>query len=277
MKKPTTIQVRITKRDVDMLNKYLSDISKYPLLTPEEEIRVCKKIKKGCNKSLRCLINSNLRFVVSVAKQYEGNGNSLQDLINEGNIGLIEAAKRFDHTKGFKFITYAVWWIRQSIVSYIDKNSTYITRPIKHTTTFKKFNRLSQELSTKLGRDVTTNEVLELLNDDERSIMNKTSPDIVCSNETVLGDNFVLGDTLVSSNNTETTHEFEYMKHKLNKLLNKLSNKEAYIISKSYGLDNGNTELVANIARDVNMTVGGVRQIRKRALFKMKQELSNMK
>lgn len=277
MKKPTTIQVRITKRDVDMLNKYLSDISKYPLLTPEEEIRVCKKIKKGCNKSLGCLINSNLRFVVSVAKQYEGNGNSLQDLINEGNIGLIEAAKRFDHTKGFKFITYAVWWIRQSIVSYIDKNSTYITRPIKHTTTFKKFNRLSQELSTKLGRDVTTNEVLELLNDDERSIMNKTSPDIVCSNETVLGDNFVLGDTLVSSNNTETTHEFEYMKHKLNKLLNKLSNKEAYIISKSYGLDNGNTELVANIARDVNMTVGGVRQIRKRALFKMKQELSNMK
>src|SRR3569832_2618700 len=153
----------ITNRESQSLEKYLQEIGKVELITPEEEVRLARLIKQGCQKSLDRLTKANLRFVVSVAKQYQNQGLSLPDLINEGNLGLIKAAKRFDETRGFKFISYAVWWIRQSILQALAEQSRIVRLPLNQVGSLNKINKAFSKLEQQYEREPSAEELSQIL------------------------------------------------------------------------------------------------------------------
>ena len=157
------ITYSITSRENDSLEKYLTEIGKIDMITPEEEAVLAKKIREGDEDALDKLTMANLRFVVSVAKQYQGHGLTLSDLINEGNVGLIKSAKKFDETKGFKFISYAVWWIRQSIMLAIVEHSRLIRLPLNKAGNVSKMNRMSNQFEQINEREPTAEEIAEVL------------------------------------------------------------------------------------------------------------------
>ena len=164
----------ITKRNEKSIDQYLQDICSEELLTPEEEVRLAQRIKEGDQAALDRLTKANLRFVVSVAKQYQNQGLSLPDLINEGNVGLIKAARRFDETRGFKFISYAVWWIRQAILQAIAENSRIVRLPSNQLGALNKLKKVSSQLEQELERQPSTHELSEesgLPEDKIKSIM----------------------------------------------------------------------------------------------------------
>jgi RNA polymerase primary sigma factor len=161
--KQLKITKQVTNREYLSLDKYLHEISKYDLISAEEEAKLSERIKKGDYNALDKLIKANLRFVVSVAKQYQNQGLTLPDLINEGNIGLIKAANRFDETKGFKFISYAVWWIRQSILQALAEHSRIVRLPLNRITTSNKVNRTFYELFQKFHREPSIKEIADEL------------------------------------------------------------------------------------------------------------------
>ena len=163
--KQLKIQKSITKRDSDSIGSYFSDISKIPLITAKQEYDLFDKIANGDESSFNKVIKSNLRFVISVAKQYQNQGLTLEDLISEGNVGLIKAAKKFDNKKGFKFISYAVWWIRQSIIQSISENSRTIRLPNNHLNAMSKINKTSALLEQELEREPTLDELEKVLED----------------------------------------------------------------------------------------------------------------
>src|SRR6266704_5548144 len=158
------ISKQITNRESQSLDKYLQEIGKVDLLTPDEEVELAKRIKEGDQIALEKLTKANLRFVVSVAKQYQNQGLSLGDLINEGNLGLIKAAQRFDETRGFKFISYAVWWIRQSILQALAEQSRIIRLPLNKVGSLNKINRAFAQLEQEFEREPTPDELADLLN-----------------------------------------------------------------------------------------------------------------
>jgi len=160
----------ITKRDSITLDKYLQEIGKEDLITAEEEVELAKKIKAGDQIALERLTKANLRFVVSVAKQYQGQGLTLPDLINEGNLGLIKAAKRFDETRGFKFISYAVWWIRQSIIQAISEQSRMVRLPLNKIGAISKINKGTSQLEQQLEREPNAKEISEFLDISENEV-----------------------------------------------------------------------------------------------------------
>jgi len=155
------ISQKVTNRDTPGLDKYLRDISRVDMITPDEEVELAKKIQAGDHDALERLTTANLRFVVSVAKQYQNRGLSLQDLINEGNLGLLKAAKRFDHSKGFKFISYAVWWIRQTIHQALAENSRLVRLPVNKINAIHKISQATSRLEQQYGREPTPGEVSE--------------------------------------------------------------------------------------------------------------------
>src|SRR4028119_1724897 len=157
------IATQITNRDSQAVEKYLQEISKIPMITPEEETILAQKIKMGDQRALERLTTANLRFVVSVAKQYQHQGLSLSDLINEGNLGLIKAAQRFDETKGFKFISYAVWWIRQSILQALAEQSRIVRLPLNKVGLTNRISKAFQMLEQEFEREPSTEELAELL------------------------------------------------------------------------------------------------------------------
>ncbi|HRB68216.1 MAG TPA: sigma-70 family RNA polymerase sigma factor, partial [Chitinophagales bacterium] len=161
--KQLKITTKITSRDSFSIDKYLSEISKLPMLSEEEEVETAKKIKQGDAAALDKLVNSNLRFVVSVAKQYQNQGLALNDLINEGNVGLIKAATKFDETKGFKFISYAVWWIRQSILQALIEQPRVVRLPMNKATIYNKIQRTIVEFEQNNQREPSNDELAELL------------------------------------------------------------------------------------------------------------------
>src|SRR6187397_871651 len=154
----------ITNRESQSLEKYLQEIGKVDLITPEEEVKLARLIKQGDQKALDRLTKANLRFVVSVAKQYQNQGLSLPDLINEGNVGLIQAAVRFDETRGFKFISYAVWWIRQAIISALASQARIVRLPLNRVSSIIKLLKAQAELEQRLQREPSNNELAEILN-----------------------------------------------------------------------------------------------------------------
>src|SRR6266700_1891126 len=158
------ISKQITNRESQSLDKYLQEIGKVDLLTPDEEVELAKRIKEGDQIALEKLTKANLRFVVSVAKQYQNQGLSLGDLINEGNLGLIKAAQRFDETRGFKFISYAVWWIRQSILQALAEQSRIVRLPLNRVGSLNKISKTFSELEQKYEREPTPEELADLLN-----------------------------------------------------------------------------------------------------------------
>src|SRR5471030_2657336 len=157
------ISKSITNRESQSLEKYLQEIGKVDLITPEEEVQLAIKIKQGDKEALERLTKANLRFVVSVAKQYQNQGLTLSDLINEGNLGLIKAAQRFDETKGFKFISYAVWWIRQSIMQALAEQSRIVRLPLNKVGSLNKISKTFSELEQKFQREPSTDELAEVL------------------------------------------------------------------------------------------------------------------
>src|SRR6266704_1515506 len=157
------ISKQITNRESQSLDKYLQEIGKVDLLTPDEEVELAKRIKEGDQIALEKLTKANLRFVVSVAKQYQNQGLTLGDLINEGNLGLIKAAQRFDETRGFKFISYAVWWIRQSILQALADQSRLVRLPLNKVGSLSKISLAAAQLEQRFEREATTEEIAEML------------------------------------------------------------------------------------------------------------------
>src|ERR1700744_1408064 len=169
------ISESITNRETASLNQYLSDIARIPMVTPQEEVILTQKIREGDQAALERLTTANLRFVVSVAKQYQSSGLTLGDLINEGNLGLVKAAKRFDETKGFKFISYAVWWIRQSILSAINEQSRMIRLPLNKVGDLSKITKAASQLEQQYERQPTPEELAESLETTTEKVSNSLS------------------------------------------------------------------------------------------------------
>ncbi len=271
------ISHKITSRESYALDKYLSDISKIDLLTPEDEIVLAKRIKKGDEVALQQLIEANLRFVVSVAKQYQGNGLSLSDLINEGNLGLLKAAKRFDETKGFKFISYAVWWIRQSILQAIVEYSRIVRLPNNKVASYNKVNNAYSSFLQEFEREPSVEELAELLD-----LTPKEVSSLLSNNSKHLSIDAPLSDDEESSSLIDLMNADEDMSPDLKLMedslvdevkmgISFLSPREIEVLSKFFGL-NGVTEMsLDEIAEMYDLSKERVRQIKDRAINRLRR------
>jgi RNA polymerase primary sigma factor len=273
------IQKSVTDRSDKSIEKYFNEVKKFSLLSSEEEFNLVTKIKNGDSKALELLINSNLKFVISVAKKYQNNGLDFSDLINEGNIGLIKAAHKFDETKGFKFISYAVWWIRQSIIQAISEKRRMVKVPSHKNAAGSLYLQATSNLSQKLERTPTYEEISEYMeisiNDViliEKSIATHSSLDAKISSDE---DSTSLIDLIIDENENETDYILidESLQKDMERALSILSEKEMYIIKSIYGI--GCKELdKKTIATQLNYTLERIRQLKKSAERKISQSES---
>lgn len=274
--KQLRIMVQATNRDSLSLDKYLYEISKFKLLTPDEEVVLAGKIRQGDRQALETLVNCNLRFVVSVAKQHYSKGMPLADLINEGNLGLIKAAQLFDETKGFKFISYAVWWIRQSILQATSELSRIVRLPSNIILSFNKVNKAFIELEQNFQREPSLDEISEItdlqLSVIESSInanqyhVSMDAPFSDDENSDSLYD--VMGDNNFSSpDNSLLEHS---LKFEVKRTLATLNDKEEKVIRFFYGID-GTAYSLEEIGQKMNLTRERVRQIRDKALNRLQK------
>ena len=274
------ISKSITNRDSASLDRYLADIGKEQMITAEEEVELARKIKAGDEEALNKLTTTNLRFVVSVAKQYQNQGISLQDLINEGNVGLIKAAKRFDETRGFKFISYAVWWIRQSILQAIADQSRIVRLPLNQVGVINKIKKETARLEQKLKRIPTTEEIAEAIdmpvykvseimkmNNHPQSIDSPISP----NEETRFVDIFV-HDT---DEDTDTILMQESLASEIHDVLNTLPEKEREVLMLFYGINTSHEHTLDEIGDRMELSRERVRQIKERALKRLRQNSKN--
>ena len=275
------ITSRITSRESVALDKYLNDISKIDLLKPEEEIKLAERIKEGDEEALEILTRSNLRFVVSVAKQYQNHGLSLSDLINEGNVGLMKAAKRFDPTKGFKFISYAVWWIRQSILQAIVEYSRLVRLPLNKVNLYSKVKEARQSFIQEFEREPSTAEIADLLGVTEKEV-----EDILENGERHLSLDAPLGSDEESSGTMldlyveeeEDSPDLgimkESLKNELNSGLSTLSPREMDILKLYYGIGESKSLTLEEIGNRFGLTRERVRQIKERALRRLRKKVN---
>jgi RNA polymerase primary sigma factor len=268
----------ITHRATESIEKYLLEISKIPLITSDREIELAKLIKTGDNKALCELINANLRFVVSVAKQYQNRGVDLIDLINEGNLGLIKGAQRFDETRGFKFISYAVWWVRQSIIDAIANNGRIIRLPLNKIGLQNKFLRATSKLEQELQRIPSDDEIMQ-----EMQIEDAKEYNSLCENMTrvqsydapISDDNSISAlDIMITKDNTienpDSSLILESLKYDINSILGTLHIREKVVVESFFGL-NGNVSMNLNeIAEKYGYSTERVRQIKDVAIKKFR-------
>ena len=272
---------KITTRESQALDKYLNEISKIPMLTPEEEVTLAQRIREGDQVALDQMTKGNLRFVVSVAKQYQNQGLSLSDLINEGNVGLIKAARRFDETKGFKFISYAVWWIRQSILQAIVENSRIVRMPLNKAASYNKVNETYISFVQQFEREPTDEELAELLGMTEREIGNMLrsgSRHVSLDAPLSTGDDSdaTMLDLMALEGNNEPDSDVmaQSLRDEVGLGLNILSPREVEVVSSYYGL-NGYTPLnLDEIAELYGLTRERVRQIKERAIRRLRKQHS---
>ena len=271
----------ITNRESASLEKYLHDISKEQMVTPQEEVELAQKIRAGDADALNRLTRANLRFVVSVAKQYQNQGLGLPDLINEGNLGLIKAAQRFDETKGFKFISYAVWWIRQSILQAIAEQSRLVRLPLNQIGTLNKVRKSFSKLEQDFQREPSAEELAQVLN---FSINHITAVMRVSARPVSIDapldsseDSSTLLDILDGNDsvNTDTSMMQESMTEDINRYLSVLSPKEVQIIKMFFGIGHTHNMSLDEISLKVQLTRERVRQIKEGALRKLKSNRSN--
>lgn len=257
------------------LDKYLQEIGEVPLLSPQEEIELARRIKEGDQFSLERLTKANLRFVVSVAKQYQNQGLSLGDLINEGNLGLIKAAKRFDETRGFKFISYAVWWIRQSILRALAKYSRLVRVPINRTWVLQKVATIVNNLEQDLGRTPVLEEIAKELNIPIEELSENLSylkHEVFLEDSTrPFDDNLSLIDRISSEEFAAPTSGLieESMKTDIRMALDSLEPTEAEVLRKYFGIDRERPLTLLEIGDEMNLSRERIRQIKNKALRRL--------
>ena len=266
---------QITNRETPSLDKYLQEIGKVELITVEEEVDLARRIHKGDLNALSRLINANLRFVVSVSKQYQNRGLSLQDLINEGNLGLIKAAQRFDETRGFKFISYAVWWIRQSIMQALAEQTRIVRLPLNRISNINKIHKTFAKLEQKYQRKPTTLEISQALELAPSDVMGALKNDEwYVSLDAPLAqdaeDNMY--DVLLSKDAPSPDKELltDSLRKEIDRALNKLTRREADIVRLYFGLNDKRTHRLEEIGEVFNLTRERVRQIREKAIKRLK-------
>lgn len=274
------ITKQVTNRDSLSLDKYLHEIGKVELLSAEKEVELAKRIKKGDRKAMETLIKANLRFVVSVAKQYQNQGLSLSDLINEGNLGLIKAAERFDETRGFKFISYAVWWIRQSILQALAEQARIVRLPLNKIGSINKINRAFNQLEQEYQREPTVEEIAELM---------EAKPDLVedalsFSNTHVSMDAPLreeegnsLYDVLLDEDAASPDENLmeSSLQKEIERSLATLGEREAEILRYYFGLNNYQQHTLEEIGEIFGLTRERVRQIKEKAIKKLKNQYRN--
>lgn len=275
---------KITTRESLALDKYLNDIGKIPMLTPEEEVRIAQRIREGDQDALDQMTRGNLRFVVSVAKQYQNQGLSLSDLINEGNVGLIKAAKRFDETKGFKFISYAVWWIRQSILQAIVENSRIVRMPLNKVGSYNKVNEAYISFVQEFEREPSDEELADLLGMSEREVqtMLRSGSRHVSLDAPLAGTedgDATMLDVMVPEDSDEPDLELmaESLREEVAQGLNILSPREMEVIASYYGLNSYKPLTLEEIAELYGLTRERVRQIKERAIRRLRKSSKALK
>lgn len=269
------ISKQVTNREITSLDKYLQEIGRLPMVTPEEEVQLAQRIKQGDQKALDKLTKANLRFVVSVAKQYQNQGMSLPDLINEGNVGLIKAAQRFDETRGFKFISYAVWWIRQSILQALAEQSRIVRLPLNKIGSLNKINKEFARLEQEFERTPNHEEVAASLDipdqevkDSMRNSAKHASMDAPIDND---GEN-TMYDFMKADDGTTPESElmYESLKTEINRAIDTLSPKERDILKMFFGLDGYTPMTLDEIGEKFDLTRERVRQIKEKAIRRLK-------
>jgi RNA polymerase primary sigma factor len=269
------ISKQITNRESQSLDKYLQEIGKVDLLTPDEEVKLAQQIREGDQQALERLTKANLRFVVSVAKQYQNQGLSLGDLINEGNLGLIKAAQRFDETRGFKFISYAVWWIRQSILQALAEQSRIVRLPLNRVGSLNKISKTFSELEQKFEREPSPEELAEVLEVSTNEVVDTLK---ISGRHVSMDAPFVQGEENslldVLENDSEDKPDAglinDSLRREVQRALSTLTQREADVITLYFGLNGEHAMTLEEIGEKFNLTRERVRQIKEKAIRRLR-------
>ncbi len=269
------ISKQITNRESQSLDKYLQEIGKVDLLTPDEEVDLAKRIREGDQYALEKLTKANLRFVVSVAKQYQNQGLSLGDLINEGNLGLIKAAQRFDETRGFKFISYAVWWIRQSILQALAEQSRIVRLPLNRVGSLNKISKTFSELEQKFEREPSPDELAEVLDVSTSEIVDTLK---ISGRHVSMDAPFVQGEEnslldVLAGDDSETPDGgliTDSLRKEVGRALHTLTQREADVVMLYFGLNGEHAMTLEEIGEKFNLTRERVRQIKEKAIRRLR-------
>ena len=271
----------ITNRESQSLDKYLQDIGKEELITAEEEVELARKIKQGDQRALEKLTRANLRFVVSVAKQYQNQGLTLPDLINEGNLGLIKAAQKFDETRGFKFISYAVWWIRQSILQALAEQARIVRLPLNQVGSLNKINKAFSKLEQEFERPPSSEELAEALEvpeDKVKESMNVSGRHVSMDAPlTTAEDGGTLMDVMANNDSpkADTLLMSESLQREIERSLSTLTDKEREIIRLFFGIGMNHGLTLEEIGSKFNLTRERVRQIKEKAIRRLRHTSRN--
>jgi RNA polymerase primary sigma factor len=276
------IAKQVTNRETASLDKYLQEIGRVDLITAEEEVQLARKIRNGDRQALERLTKANLRFVVSVSKQYQNQGLALPDLINEGNVGLIKAAERFDETRGFKFISYAVWWIRQSILQALAEQARIVRLPLNKIGNINKINRAYSELEQKFERPPSADELAEFLEcttEEVKQSLAQNGRHISMDAPLVDGDessssmyDVLVGDSLPGP---EATLVLESLRSDIRSSLTSLTQRESDVVNMFYGLEGATPMSLEEIGTKFDLTRERVRQIKEKAIRRLKHTSKN--
>lgn len=268
---------QVTNRETASLEKYLQEIGKVGLITADEEVSLAQKIKIGDKNALEKLTKANLRFVVSVSKQYQNQGLSLPDLINEGNLGLIKAARRFDETRGFKFISYAVWWIRQSIMQALAEQSRIVRLPLNRIGSINKINKAYAQLEQEYGREPNAQEIANLLEVDEEDVkvsLKNQGRHVSMDAPLISDEENSLYDVIKSSDDSISPEKeliYDSLKIEIERAISTLTKREADVLRLYFGLNRKAPLSLEEIAEKYDLSRERVRQIKEKAIKRLKQ------
>ena len=269
------ITKQVTNRETASLDKYLQEIGKVELITADEEVELAQRIRQGDRIALEKLTKANLRFVVSVSKQYQNQGLSLPDLINEGNLGLIKAAQRFDETRGFKFISYAVWWIRQSILQALAEQSRIVRLPLNKIGSINKINNTYAKLEQEFEREPNAEEIAEVLDLTEAEVkesMKNAGRHVSMDAPLVQDEDNNMYDVLKSDEvvTPETELLYESLRKEIDRAISTLTQREADVVRLYFGLNGSHPMTLEEIGEKFDLTRERVRQIKEKAIRRLK-------
>ncbi len=272
------ISKSITNRESQSIEKYLQEIGREDLLTPEEEVELARRIRQGDQTALEKLTRANLRFVVSVAKQYQNNSLSLNDLINEGNLGLVKAAQKFDETRGFKFISYAVWWIRQSIIQALAEHSRMVRLPLNKVGSLTKINKVFSELEQKFQREPTPDEVALVMGitvEEVEATLGISARHVSMDAPFTDGESNALIDVLENVNAEQADKKLDYfesLKDETERTLASLTEREKEVIKLFFGIGVEHPMTLEDIGDQLGITRERIRQIKDKAITKLRSQ-----